>query len=197
VSENQKRNKPSDSLLNRLSAYQYTKWLSMNLVNEEKSSIKKYVFFISHSTKDTGLYVQDLCEIFETLRVQNFFADRDAPLGSFLPDQVKNAIDNSELFLVIFTQNSRTSPWVNQEIGYALGKGVPVIPLRKGNIRIKGLIETARYVELKQNPMETVQEVFSKLSAMSLSSSAQAIIITVVASLKLNEKFGKKYEAKK
>jgi IS30 family transposase len=101
VSENQKRNKPSDSLLNRLSAYQYTKWLSMNLVNEEKSSIKKYVFFISHSTKDTGLYVQDLCEIFETLRVQNFFADRDAPLGSFLPDQVKNAIDNSELFLVI------------------------------------------------------------------------------------------------
>jgi hypothetical protein len=69
--------------------------------------------------------------------------------------------------------------------------------LRKGNIRIKGLIETARYVELKQNPMETVQEVFSKLSAMSLSSSAQAIIITVVASLKLNEKFGKKYEAKK
>jgi hypothetical protein len=93
---------------------------------------------------------------------------------------------------VIYTENSQKSAWVNQEIGCALGKGIPVIPLKKRRIQITGLIETAKYVELKENPFDTISEVFLRLNAKSLSASAQAVIITVVASLQLQEKYSKR-----
>ena len=162
------------------------------VTEENNTQQKRYVFFISHSTKDITPYVTELSEILQTLRVQNFVADRDAPIGAFLPDEVKKAIDSSELLLVILTGNSKKSAWVNQEVGYALGKGIPVIPLKKRHIQITGLIETAKYVELKDNPLDTMSEVFSKLNAKSLSASAQAVIFTVVASFQLKEKYSKR-----
>ena len=101
-----------------------------------------------------------------------------------------NAIDDSELFLVLLTKNSLKSQWVNQEIGYALGKGIPIIPLKKGNPKIKGLIETRKYVKIQNNPVDTVKEVFEKLKNADLSPRAQIVIFTFIGALKLKAKYG-------
>jgi len=162
----------------------------MKAMPKKSSNTKKYVFFISHSTKDISSYVGEICKIFEACKIQSFIADRDAPLGRFLPQEVRNAIEESELFLVFITKNSKSSPWVNQEIGYALGKEVPVIPLKRGRIRIKGLIESAKYVQMQENPLDTVKEVFSKLKGIPLSRIAEAAIGAVVGALELKEKYG-------
>lgn len=162
----------------------------MKTVGKKANKTKKYVFFISHSTKDIRSYVKGICEVLEKCKIQCFIADRDAPLGENLPATIKSAIQKSELLLVIITKNSKRSPWVNQEIGYALGKGVPVIPLKKGRIKVKGLIESTKYVQLRENPLNTVKEVFSKLEKTKLSKVAEAAIGAVVGALELMEKYG-------
>lgn len=151
---------------------------------------KKYVFFVSHSTKDISGDVGEVCEIFEKCRIKCFIADRDAPLGEPLPEEIRKAIEESELFLVFLTNNSKKSPWVNQEIGYALGRRIPVIPLKKGRMKVKGLIESAKYVKMQTNPLDTVNEIFSKLKDKSLSPTAEAAILAFIGVLELKKKYG-------
>ena len=159
-------------------------------MQEKSVQKKKYVFFISHATKDVSGDVGEICAIFEKCKIRSFIADRDAPLGNPLPQEIKKAIEDSELFLVFLTKNSKKSIWVNQEIGYALGKGIPVIPLKKGRIRVKGLIESAKYTLMKDNPLDTVNEVFSKLKDQLLSPTAQAAILAFVGALEVKDKYG-------
>jgi hypothetical protein len=157
--------------------------------NKIGRSKKKYVFFVSHSTKDISGDVGEICNIFDTCKIRSYIADRDAPLGKPLPEEIKKAIRESELFLVFLTENSRESPWVNQEIGYSLGRGIPTIPLKKGNIKVKGLIEATKYVKMRDNPLDTVRDVFSKLKNESLSQTAQAAIGAFVGALELKDKY--------
>lgn len=154
------------------------------------TSSKKYVFFISHSTKDVMGDVGEVCNILEKCRIRSFVADRDAPLGEPLPEKIKKAIEESELFLVFLTKNSKKSLWVNQEIGYALGKGIPIIPLKKGKTALKGLIESAKYVKMQHNPLLTVKDVFSRLGAWTLSPTAEAAILAFVGAMELRDKLG-------
>lgn len=151
---------------------------------------KKYVFFVSHSTKDLKSDIGEVCDIFKTCNIQSYVADRDAPIGKPLPEEIKRAIRGSELVLAFLTKNSRSSPWVNQEIGFALGKGIPVIPLKKGNIRVKGLIESTKYVKMRDNPLKTVQEIFTKLDTVHLSLTAEAAVGGFVAALSMIDKYG-------
>lgn len=151
---------------------------------------KKYVFFISHSTADIETEVSAVCEILEKCKISVFLADRDAPLGNPLPAEIKKAIEESELFLVFITKKSLKSQWVNQEIGYALGKDISVIPLKKEGVEFKGLIEAAKYVKIQDNPLDTVREVFARLKDKQLSPTAQAAIIAFIGALELKEKYG-------
>ena len=151
---------------------------------------KDFVFFISHSTDDIGNYVKGICDILETCKIKHFFADRDAPIGQSLPSTIKNAIDESEVVLLVLTKNSKNSLWVNQEIGYALGKGIPVIPLKKGKIAVEGLIDATRYVPMSDNPLETLQVLFSKMSNIQLSRTAEAAIGAIIGILQLTKNGG-------
>ena len=92
----------------------------------------------------------------------------------------------------ILTKNSKKSIWVNQEIGYALGKGIPIIPLRKGRIRLKGLIESTKYVSMKSNAIEIVKDIFNRLKDNQLSPIAQATIFTFIGALELREKYAER-----
>ena len=149
---------------------------------------KKYVFFVSHSTKDVSGDVGEICEVFDKCKILSFIADRDAPPGKILPDEIKKAIEDSELFLVFLTRNSKKSIWVNQEVGYALGIGTPVIPIKRGKIQVDGLIESIKYIQMRDDPLETVREIFTKLGKIPLSRIAQASIGGVIGILELTHR---------
>ncbi len=134
--------------------------------------------------------VGEICYIFKKCHISSFVADRDAPVGKPLPDEVKKAIRESDLFLVFLTEKSVKSAWVNQEIGYALGIGVPVIPIKKEGVNPEGLIESTKYINMQENPLNTVREIFSRLKGNKLSPKAKASIITFIGVLELKEKYG-------
>jgi hypothetical protein len=162
----------------------------MKGLHKKGSLDKKYVFFVSHSTDDVCSDVGVICEILEKCKIPSFVADRDAPLGQALPAIIMRAIEESDLFLVFLTKNSRKSPWVNQEIGYALGRDIPVIPLKKGRIEFKGLVESAKYVKMQDNPLDTTREVFARLKGIPLSPTAESAILAFIGALDLKDKYG-------
>jgi hypothetical protein len=59
--------------------------------------------------------------------------------GSLLPgvrfaEQIREGISTAHLFLPVMTASAVARPWVHQEIGFALGVNVPVLPLALGKL---------------------------------------------------------------
>src|SRR5436190_6072401 len=59
--------------------------------------------------------------------------DRDIRPGLPFTDAIKDDIASCHLFLPIITANARERPWVHQETGYAMGIGIPVLPVAIGD----------------------------------------------------------------
>jgi hypothetical protein len=60
--------------------------------------------------------------------------DRDLCAGVKFDDEIRREIARAHVFMPLITLNSRESHWVHQEIGYALGINVPVIPVALGSL---------------------------------------------------------------
>jgi uncharacterized protein YjbI with pentapeptide repeats len=71
--------------------------------------------FISYSSKDT-IFAQKLRGILDSNGVQCWLAEHDMRAGRRIVDQLEEAIDSRERVLLILSENSIRSPWVNFEI---------------------------------------------------------------------------------
>lgn len=112
--------------------------------------------FISHSSKDMK-YV----EIVKTnlgqefgLRVSYDFL----PTGIRWSEQIDYQLSSSNAVIVILTPNSVQSRWVTYEWSYALGRGIPVLPLKfeqfdKNDIHDK--LAAIQFVSFIEAPPET------------------------------------------
>src|SRR5262249_31698207 len=58
-----------------------------------------------------------------------YLYEYDQQAGEYVADKLKRNIRNSDAMVVLLTHNSQFSPYVQQEIGYAEGKGKLIIPL--------------------------------------------------------------------
>jgi hypothetical protein len=55
--------------------------------------------------------------------------DKEVKPGTLFTDSIKRQIATAHLFMPLLTQSSQTRPWVHQEIGFAIGIDVPVLPI--------------------------------------------------------------------
>jgi hypothetical protein len=58
--------------------------------------------------------------------------DKNIAAGTAFDDGIRRRIAQAHVFMPLLTSKSRDRPWVHQEIGYACGIGVPVIPVALG-----------------------------------------------------------------
>src|ERR1039457_3355522 len=65
--------------------------------------------------------------------------------------QLEMDITFAHVFLPILTPESSVSLWVNQEIGYAKGKSVPVLPLAIGELPPEGFIDPLQTVGVNED----------------------------------------------
>lgn len=89
-----------------------------------------YRVFVSYSHEDAALAEK----IVNVLKANNLTAlwDKELMGGRGFADQIKTFIAHSHVFLPVITQGSSARGWVQQEIGYAMGLRVPVLPVRQG-----------------------------------------------------------------
>jgi hypothetical protein len=82
--------------------------------------------FVTHGSADLELTQ----ELFSTIRNFPFtvnIAMEELESGRARSD-LEGRIANADLVVAVLTEESATDAWLNQEIGYAVAKGIPVLP---------------------------------------------------------------------
>jgi hypothetical protein len=108
--------------------------------------------FISYSTKDieTVNFVQSML-VGASLEV--FVAEYSVAPGTSLSPTIVSAIKQCNLFILLWSHNSRASEWVPQEIGIAKSENKQIIPvvLHPG-LPLPGFISDLKYLDVPKNP---------------------------------------------
>jgi hypothetical protein len=107
-----------------------------------------YKVFISHSTRDWKLAIT-LANILTKFGIKVFVAEWYLTPGQKLDRKVFTNLDNADCVVVLQTRNGIRSNWVQQEIGYALKIGKPLIPLVEKGVTQKDLaaLRGKKYIE--------------------------------------------------
>ena len=111
--------------------------------------------FISHSVHpdDTNI-LYTLANLLRQNGMDAYVAEWNPEYGNYLPDKIKNAINQSDVVIVILTNWSSRSAYVNQEIGYAEDRKL-IIPLVEKGVEIKGFLVGKEYAEFDRMNYDT------------------------------------------
>lgn len=116
-----------------------------------------YKIFFSHSYQDKN-WVEWIAQNLQGLGIEVYMFEYDVQPGRYIPDKLKEAIDDSDAFLVLVTTSSQASGFVNQEIGYAEKAEKLIVPLVEKGVDLHklGMLEGREYVPFDRwNPDQT------------------------------------------
>ncbi|MEG3637999.1 toll/interleukin-1 receptor domain-containing protein [Magnetococcus sp. PR-3] len=88
----------------------------------------KYRIFLSHKVpfkKETAKLKEQL----SYYGISCFVAHEDIHPAEEWQHEIENALNSMHALVALITDDFSDSPWTDQEVGYALGRGVPVIPV--------------------------------------------------------------------
>lgn len=95
--------------------------------------------FLSHRDNHKAVS-KDLALALEPYGVSTFVAhDNIKPMREW-QKEILNGLTTMEVMLILLTDDFHDSVWTNQEIGFALGKGVPIICVKVGSIDPQGFL---------------------------------------------------------
>ncbi|WP_407377199.1 TIR domain-containing protein [Methanobrevibacter sp.] len=86
---------------------------------DSKSSISKHDVFISYSTKDSEI-ANMICHVLEQNNLKCWIAPRDIISGGSYVDEIVDAIKSTKIVVLVFSQYSQKSKYVNNEIDLAV-----------------------------------------------------------------------------
>lgn len=93
----------------------------------------RYRVFVSYSHDWSEMAQEIVGHLRDALQL-DAYCDSSLQPGAPFTDEIKEQIARAHVFLPLLTKNIRKRPWVNQEIGYALGLRVPVLPVALGRL---------------------------------------------------------------
>jgi hypothetical protein len=112
--------------------------------------------FVSYSTRDLSV-AESLQANLKSAGAEVFLAEYSAIPGQSLPVVILKAIEECDLFLLLWSTSAEGSLWVPQEIGVAQAKRKPIMPvvLHPG-IQLTGFIQDLKYLAWYQDPAAAV-----------------------------------------
>jgi len=111
-------------------------------INPDSLTIWKPGFvrlFISHRDEHKKKAFQ-LSEALEALGIATFVAHDTIEATKEWRREILNGLETMEVMLVFLTDDFHKSTFTNQEIGYALGRGIPIVSLKLENSDPSGFI---------------------------------------------------------
>ncbi|HUW34009.1 MAG TPA: toll/interleukin-1 receptor domain-containing protein [Planctomycetota bacterium] len=87
-----------------------------------------YKVFVSYSSSDLNL-ANFLKNLLVPHGIDVFVAEDSLLPGASLSAELKARINSCDLFLLLWSRNSRASSWVQQEVGAAVSADKPAIPI--------------------------------------------------------------------
>ena|SRR5689334_11356578 len=111
-----------------------------------------YKVFISYSTKDL-LIVNHVRRLLTSASIEVYVADYSLPPGAAIGQEIIQAIRSCDLFILLWSHNSRASDWVQQEIGIATDAEKIIIPVvLQPRLELPAFISNRKYLVAYQNP---------------------------------------------
>ncbi len=87
--------------------------------------------FLSHKTEVKG-QAAELKLLLQTFGVSCFVAHEDIHPTKQWQDEIEVALTSMDGFVALMTEGFHDSLWTDQEVGFAVGRGVPIIAVRLG-----------------------------------------------------------------
>ena len=100
---------------------------------------EKIKLFISHKA-DYKKYVKYLSDVLSERNITCFVAHEDIEPTKEWQDEIEKALWTMDAFLAYLTDDFQGGNWTSQEIGFAVAREVPIIPLKLQNLDPYGFI---------------------------------------------------------
>lgn len=120
-----------------------------------------YDFFISYSREDSKM-ITPLLEILNENNIAYFIDKEKIRTGEEYALKLKNALLNTKKLIFIWTKNSDTSSWANNEVIFSLNQGIPIIPIKIGKFKSKKLdfvLASTNWCEVKTLDASLCEEI--------------------------------------
>ncbi len=110
-----------------------------------------YTVFLSHCTSPEDMkYVNWFDSTLRNQCIGCYVAEWYREPNNLITDKIKNAINDSQCALVLWTKKGRGSQFVNQEVGYAEDKKL-IIPLVEKGVPLGGFLYGRDCIEFERN----------------------------------------------
>ena len=87
--------------------------------------------FISHSNLDLPL-AERIAYALPKFGLTGFLAHRDLESGTEWREEIQRRLRESAVLIAVLTQNFVASKWTDHEVGFAVGRYVPIVPFDAG-----------------------------------------------------------------
>ncbi len=128
-----------------------------------------FQIFLSHNVRD-GDSVGRIRQELAAVGVESYVFEHDLQPGQSIAEKLQSAIRASDVVVVLLTENSVPSPYVQQEVGYALAQRKLVIPLVEQGTSSNTLAMLAgvEYISFDSaSPQEGIQKLTDYLGRLS------------------------------
>jgi hypothetical protein len=116
-----------------------------------------YKVFISYSTKNIN-EVNHIKKMLAHSSIDVFVAEYSLLPGQPLSETIINAINNCDLFLLLWSNSAKESEWVPQEIGVARSINKTILPvILEQNLSLPGFISNLKYLNGYKNPEKALE----------------------------------------
>ncbi|NQY26231.1 MAG: toll/interleukin-1 receptor domain-containing protein [Piscirickettsiaceae bacterium] len=116
----------------------------------------QYKIFVSYSTHDIA-HVELLMQQLSDTPIDVFVAEHSVNPSENLGAKISKAIEECDLFVVLWSENAKNSGWVSQEIGRAdaLKKTILPLVLTEG-LTLPGFISNLKYLSIYEEPSSAI-----------------------------------------
>ena len=130
------------------------------IINKERKQ-GDFELFISHTSSFSQLAV-DLKLKLNEYAINAFVAHNDIEPTKEWQDEIEKALFSMDGLLAILTKEFKESKWCDQEVGAAIGRKIPIIPIKNG-IDPYGFIGKYQALSMSDKKIETICDEIFKL----------------------------------
>jgi len=129
----------------------------------------RHRIFVSYATGDE-CHVKELYDALSKLeKIEMYIPKGNHDKDVNLESKVREGIDSCSVVIVLLTYNSTNTIWLNQEIGYATAKNIPIISIIEQGIDVRGFLEGKDYFVFKREDFSyNIQQIITRLRSILL-----------------------------
>jgi hypothetical protein len=123
--------------------------------------------FISHSSKDKTV-ADAVCATFEANGMRCWVAPRDVPPGAPWGEAIVDAIQQSRVMVLVFSDNANASGQIAREVECAASHGLTIVPIRMQDVApartLQFFLSNIHWLDALSPPLERrLQEIAAKI----------------------------------